>query len=109
MIVDGLRLDDHIEANLDGPLIGRPGVLESEGHGGVAVCLKRHDEQCLDLVFFLEGNLMIAEVTIEKGQQFVASGGVYNLIYPRQTEGVFRVVFVEISVINTQSAFFIIF
>jgi hypothetical protein len=35
-------------------------------------------------------------------------GGVYNLIYPRQTERIFRAVFVEISVINAHSPFFII-
>ena len=40
---------------------------------------------------------MIAEVTVEEGEQFAAGGGVYNLIYPRQTEGVFRAVFVKIS------------
>ena len=49
-IVSGLGLDDHIidvsfdvadnlliEAHLDSPLISHPGVLESEGHGGVAI------------------------------------------------------------------------
>ena len=41
--------------------------------------------------------------------QFAAGGGVYNLIYLRQTEGVFRAVFVKISVINTHSPFFILF
>ena len=51
----------------------------------------------------------IAAVTIEEGEQFVADGGVYNLIYTRQTEGVFRVVFVKISVINAHSPFFILF
>jgi hypothetical protein len=61
------------------------------------------------MVFFLEGDLMIARVTIEEGEQFVVSGGVYNLIYQRQTEGVFREVFVKISVINTHSPFFILF
>ena len=56
-IIGGLRLDNHIidvsfdiavdlliKANLDGPLIGRLGVLESEGHGGVAVCTEGRDE-----------------------------------------------------------------
>ena len=52
---------------------------------------------------------MIVRVTIEKGEQFAAGGGLYNLIYPRQTEGVFRAVFVKISVINTHSPFFILF
>ena len=52
---------------------------------------------------------MIAGVTIKEGEQFAADGGVYNLIYTRQTEGVFRAVFVKISVINTHSPFFILF
>ena len=51
---------------------------------------------------------MIARVTVEEGEEFAASGGVYNLIYPRQTEGVFRAVFVEIDVINAHSPFFIL-
>ena len=90
-------------------LIGHPGVLESEGHGGVAIRTKGHDERRLDLVFFLEGDLMIAGVIVEKGEQFIAGGGVYNLVYPRQTEWVFRAMLVKISVINAHSPFFIFF
>ena len=52
---------------------------------------------------------MIAGVTIKEGEQFAAGGGVCNLIYPRQTEGVFRAVFVKISVINAHSPFSILF
>ena len=52
---------------------------------------------------------MIARVTVKEGEQFAASGGVYNLVYPRQIEGVFRAVFIEISVINAHSPFFILF
>ena len=39
---------------------------------------------------------MIVGVIVKEGEQFAAGGGVYNLVYPRQTEGVFRVVFVEL-------------
>ena len=46
---------------------------------------------------------MIARVTVEEGEEFTAGGGVYNLIYLRQTEGVFRAVFVDISVIYAHS------
>ena len=98
-----------IEAHLDIPLIIHPGVLESEGHGGVAVHTEGRGERCLDLVFFLEGDLVIARVTVKEGEQFVADGGVYNLVYPWQTERVFGVVFVKISVINAHSPFFILF
>ena len=52
---------------------------------------------------------MIARVTIKEGEQFTTGGGVYNLVYPRQAEGVFRAVFVKISIINTHSLFFILF
>ena len=121
-IVGDLCLDDHIidvgfdvtvnllvEAHMDSPLIGRPSVLESKGHSGVAVCTERRDERRLDLVFFLEGDLVITGVTVKEGEQFVAGGGVYNLVYPRQAKGVFRAVFVKISVINTYFPFFILF
>ena len=57
-----------IEAHLDGPLVGCLGILESEGHGGLAIHTKRRDERCLDLVFFLERNLVIAGVTVEEGE-----------------------------------------
>ena len=98
-----------VEAHLDGPLIGHPSILESKGLGGVAVRTKGRDEWRLDVVFFLEGDLVIAGVTNKEGEQFAAGGGVYNLVYPRQAEGVFRAVFVKISTINTYSLFIILF
>ena len=52
---------------------------------------------------------MIAGVTVKEGEQFIASDAVYNFVYSRQTEGVFRAVFVKISVINAHSPFFILF
>ena len=52
---------------------------------------------------------MIGGVTIEEGEEFAAGGGVYNLVYPRHTEGIFRAVFIVISVINAHSPFFILF
>ena len=51
---------------------------------------------------------MIAKVIVEEGEEFIAGGGVYNLIYLRQTEEVFRAMFVEIGVINAHSSFFIL-
>ena len=90
-------------------MVGRLGVLEFEGHGGIAIRTKRHDERHLDLVVLLEGYPVIAGVTVEEGEQFTAGSGVYNLVYPRQTEGVFRAVFVEIGVISAHSPFFILF
>ena len=90
-------------------MVGRPSVLESKGHGGIAIRTKRCDERRLDLVVLLKGYLVIARVIVEEGEQFTASGGVYNLVYPRQAEGIFGAVFVKISIINTYSPFFILF
>ena len=98
-----------IEAHLDCPLVGRPGVLEYEGHGGIVVRTERRDERCFDLVILFEGYLVIAGVTVEEGEEFIAGSGIYNLVYPRQTKGVFRAVFIKISVISTHSPFFIVF
>ena len=52
---------------------------------------------------------MVAGVTVKKGEQLEVGSGIYNLVYPRQAEGVFRAVFVKISIINTHSPFFILF
>ena len=79
-VIDYLGFDDHVidvgfdiaadllvEAHLNGPLIGSPSVLESEGHSFVAVCTERCNERHLYLVYFLEGDLMIAGVTVKEG------------------------------------------
>jgi len=94
--IGGFGLDDHIvdvsfdvvtyplvKAHLDGPLVGRPDVFEFERHGGVAIRTERRDERYFDLVVFFEGYMVIAGVTVEEGEEFVADGGVYNLVYPR--------------------------
>ena len=52
---------------------------------------------------------MIPRITVKEGEQFASSSGVYNLVYPRQAEGVFRAVFVKIGIINTHSPFYILF
>ena len=55
-----------IEAHLDSPLISHPDILEFEGHCGIAIRAERHDERCLDLIFFLERDLVIAGVTVKE-------------------------------------------
>ena len=76
-----------IEAHLNGPLIGRPGVLESEGHGGVAVRTEGRNERRLDLVFFLEGDLVIAGVIVKEGEQFTAGGETTTLSIQGRPKG----------------------
>jgi hypothetical protein len=72
-------LDDHVihvaidilielllEANLDSSLVGSTGVLQPERHRRVAVGAERGDEHGLVLVFFLDGDLMVPRVAVEK-------------------------------------------
>jgi hypothetical protein len=47
-------------------LISCTHTFESEGHGCVIKCTKRSDERCLDLVFHLEGDLMIPLIAVKK-------------------------------------------
>jgi hypothetical protein len=48
------------------PLVGFTHTFESEGHSFITKCAKRSDEGCLDLVFYLERNLMIPRVAVDK-------------------------------------------
>ena len=99
-IVNGFGFDDHIidvrfdvvaylliKAHLDGPLVGRPSVLESEGHGGIAIRTEWRDEQRFDLVVLFEGYLVIARVIVEEGEKFIAGGcRVLNTGVPKEEE-----------------------
>jgi hypothetical protein len=63
-------------------------VLQPEGHNLVGICSKRGDEYCLDLVFFLEGNLMLAQVAIKEGEQDTTGRRVDDLIDAWEPEGI---------------------
>jgi hypothetical protein len=56
-----------LEILLDGALVCGPRVLEPERHGHVVVGAERRDKRRLDLVIFVESNLVITKVAIEKG------------------------------------------
>jgi hypothetical protein len=56
-----------LETVLDGTLVCGPRILEPERHYHVAVGAERHDKRCLDLVVFVESDLVITRVAIEKG------------------------------------------
>jgi hypothetical protein len=57
-------------------------TLKSKGHGHITKCTERSDERCLDLVFYLEGNLVIPRVAIEITYKASTGYGVHNLIDP---------------------------
>jgi hypothetical protein len=57
-----------LETVLDGALVRGPHVLEPERHCRVVVGAKRCDKRCLDLVVFVESDLVITRVAIEKGK-----------------------------------------
>jgi hypothetical protein len=89
-----------LEAGLDSSLVGSAGVLQPEGHGGVAVRAKRGDERSLLLIFFLDRDLVVPGVAVEEAEQVTARRGVDDLINPRQPEGVLGAVFVEVGVVD---------
>jgi hypothetical protein len=93
---------------LDGLLIGGTCILQPKGYGCVCICSKEGDERCLDLVFFLESDLVITRVAVEEREQDAASHRGDDLINAWEREGILRAVFVEINVIHTHPPFIII-
>jgi hypothetical protein len=89
-----------LEASLDSSLVGGADVLQPEGHGRVAVRVKRGDERGLLLVFFLDSDLVVPGVAIKEAEQVAARRGVNDLVYPRQPEGVLGAVLVEVGVVD---------
>jgi hypothetical protein len=61
------------------------------------------------LVFYIEGNLMILEIAVEKTWKAATGSGVHNLIDPGKPEGIFFVFLIKISIINTHPPIFIYF
>jgi hypothetical protein len=60
------------------------------------------------LVFFLEGNLMIPKIAVEKIWNAAISRGVHNLIDSGEPEGIFFTCLIKIGIINTHPPIFII-
>jgi hypothetical protein len=94
---------------LDSTPVGRAGVLQTERHGQVTIRVVGRNERCLDLVFNFQANLVIARIAVEKTKQGTTRRGINDLVYSREGEGVFGAVFVDISIINTHSPFFILY
>jgi hypothetical protein len=89
-----------LETGLDSSLVGGAGVFQPERQGRVAVGAERGDERGLFPVFFLDNNLVVPRVAVKEAEQVTARRGVDDLIYPRQLEGVFGAVFVEVGVVD---------
>jgi hypothetical protein len=70
--------------------------------------LQRGDECCLDLVFFIESNLMVTRVAVKEREQDMASRRFDDLVNAWESEGILQAVFVEISVIHTYPPFIIV-
>ena len=56
------------EALLHAPLVGRPGVLDTERHGHVAEGAEWRDEHCLILILDRHIDLVITRVSVEEAQ-----------------------------------------
>ena len=78
------------EAFLHAPLVGRPGVLEAEGHGGVAEGSEWGDERRLLLVLDGHFDLVVTRIGVEETQRFRARGGINYLVDPREDELLLR-------------------
>jgi hypothetical protein len=89
-------------------LIYSPCVLQPEGHSFVSVCPKQGDEHCLDLVLFLEGDLMVGRVAVKEREQDVASRRVDNFVDAWERERIFRAMSIEIGIIHAHPPFMII-
>ena len=76
-----------MEAALHSALIGCSCVFEAKWHRYVAESTKGCDEGCFYLIRFLQSDLVIAGICVEKAEQFRTCGGVDNLIDPRQGKG----------------------
>jgi hypothetical protein len=89
-----------LEAGLDNSLVGSVGVLQPKQHCHVAVGAERGDERGLLLVFFLDSDLVVAGVAVEKAEQVTARSGVDDLVNPWQPEGVLEAALVEVGVVH---------
>ena len=56
------------EAKLYRTLISGSCIFQPEGHSFVGACTERGDKCGFDLVFFLEGDLVIARLAIKEGE-----------------------------------------
>jgi hypothetical protein len=81
-------------------LVSGPSIHQIKQHGYVIVRTKRGDEGCGRLVGLLHHNLVVAEIGVEKGQQFALRGGINHLVDMRPREWILRACFVQASVVN---------
>jgi hypothetical protein len=90
-------------------LVHCPYTFESERHCCITKCAKWGDEGCLDLIFDLEGDLMIPRVTIQESQENASRCGVHDLINSGQAKWICFAGTIVISIINTHPPIFILF
>jgi hypothetical protein len=62
----------------------------------------------VDLIFFLESDLVVTRVAVEEGEQDAASHRVKDLVDAWEHEGILWAILVEISIIHTHPPFIII-
>jgi hypothetical protein len=81
-------------------LVSCSSVFEAEQHGGIAESPKSCDECSLIFIFLCQTDLVISGVAIQEREHRAASGGIDYLIYPRESERIFRAVFIEIDIVD---------
>lgn len=90
-------------------MVGCSSVLEPEGYGDVAVGAKRRDEGGLFAVILFEGDLVVARVHVEEGEQLAPGRRDHRLVNVWEAEGVLGASPVKISIINAHTPLLISF
>ena len=98
-----------VKVELNRSLICGSSVLQPKGHSLVSISSILGDEHSLDMVIFLEGNLVVAQVTIKEGEQGAADNRVNDLVDAWEPEGILLAVLIEISIIHTHPPYIILF
>ena len=80
------------------------GVLQAEGHAGIAKHTTRGEKCCLFLVLLRHLDLVVARERIQKTEQCAAGGGVHDLVDPREGIGVFGAGLVEVGEVDAEAA-----
>src|SRR3954468_21807832 len=91
------------KALLHAPLVGCPGVLEAEGHGGVAEGSEWRDERRLFLVLNNHFDLVVPRVGVKETQRLRARGGVDYFVDSREDELLLWAGAVQVCVVGTHS------
>src|SRR3954462_6642178 len=92
-----------VRAPLNCALISGASILQTKGHGDIAISPKRGYENSLYLIFYIKFYLVITSCGIQKRQKLAAGRRVNHLIDTWQSKRIFGARLVQASVIVTHA------